>query len=141
MDIVDLIIIVIQLKIYQTCSYHVIKGMTNPNNLKCFNDTVNQLISTICNEDGLVVVDFYAKWCRPSLKVTNILSECASHNPTVTFLKIEIDQNRELQTYYNVNTIPHLKFFKTSNHENINELDCVIGADLQQIRTNITKFQ
>jgi thioredoxin-like negative regulator of GroEL len=115
--------------------------MTNPNNLRFFNGTISQLNATICNGPGLVVVDFCAKWSHPSLKVGNILSECASHNPTVTFLKVEIDQNRELQTHYNVNTIPHLKFFKTSTHGNIEEIGCVIGADLPQIRNNIKQFQ
>jgi thiol-disulfide isomerase/thioredoxin len=115
--------------------------MTSPDNLRFFNGTVNQLIATICSETGLVFVDFCAKWYPPSLKVAKILPECASHNPNVTFLKIEIDQNRELQSHYNVNTIPHLKFFKISNPGNIEEIGCVIGADLPQIRANINQFQ
>jgi hypothetical protein len=58
----------------------------------------------------------------------------------VTFLTVDVDQNRELQTHYQINSIPHLKFFRGSADGSVQELASVIGADIPQIKAKLAQF-
>lgn len=64
------------------------------------------------NEEGTVVIDFYATWCRPCKIMTPIIEEIANENKNVKFVKIDIDKNEELAIKYNVMSIPTIIIMK-----------------------------
>lgn len=64
------------------------------------------------NEEGTVVIDFYATWCRPCKIMTPIIEEIANENNDVKFVKIDIDKNEELAIKYNVMSIPTIIIMK-----------------------------
>lgn len=64
------------------------------------------------NEEGTVVIDFYATWCRPCKIMTPIIEEIANEYNDVKFIKIDIDKNEELAIKYNVMSIPTIIIMK-----------------------------
>ena len=62
-----------------------------------------------------VFVDFWASWCGPCKAVAPIVEELAKeYAGRVRFVKVNVDQNYELMSRYNVFSIPTLAVFNRS---------------------------
>ena len=62
---------------------------------------------------GVVIVDFWATWCRPCLMQAPIFEEAAKEmKGKVTFLKIDVDKAKNVATKYRISSIPTLIVFK-----------------------------
>lgn len=59
-----------------------------------------------------VLVDFWASWCGPCRMLAPILEELAAENPQVKVCKVNIDEEPELASAYQVMSIPTLIVFK-----------------------------
>ncbi len=62
--------------------------------------------------DVTVLVDFYAEWCGPCHVQAPILDELAREIETAKIVKVDVDENRELATRYEISSIPTLLVFK-----------------------------
>ena len=60
---------------------------------------------------GLVLVDFYADWCGPCQMMKPILEEFARNNESVKVVGINIDNNAELASNYDISSIPCIILF------------------------------
>ena len=85
--------------------------------------TEKEFKEIISNGHKLVVVDFYAEWCMPCLMLAPIIDDLAEEIKEVKFVKINVDENQELASKYNVSSIPCLIVFKEGK-----EVDRLIGA-------------
>lgn len=60
----------------------------------------------------IVIVDFYADWCGPCRMMAPIIEELSKEKKEVKFVKINVDENPELASQYQVFSIPTFVVFK-----------------------------
>ena len=64
------------------------------------------------NNEGILLLDFYADWCGPCRMVLPIVEEIASEREDIAVGKINVDENPELASRYGVISIPTLIVMK-----------------------------
>ena len=75
------------------------------------NDFENKVIEASKNK--LIVVDFWAPWCGPCKQLTPIMEKTATENPDkFDLIKINIDENQEIASQLNIQSIPTVYAFK-----------------------------
>ena len=75
--------------------------------------TDQEFSEVINNSHKLVVVDFFADWCMPCLMLAPIIEDLAKQMKEVKFVKINVDDNKELSGKYEIRSIPCLIVFKS----------------------------
>jgi len=66
----------------------------------------------ILNSDRPVLVDFWASWCGPCRMLSPIVDEIAAERSDVKVCKINVDEQPELASRFQIMTIPTLMVFK-----------------------------
>lgn len=94
---------------------------------------MEQLVVTVTNTtfDSMiqsasrpVIVDFWAAWCQPCLRVSPLLSALAQEQPdTLTVAKVNVDEEPELARRFGIQSIPTIIRFDGGK-----ETQRVVGA-------------
>lgn len=100
-------------------------------------ETINNMIKN-CK---LLVVDFYADWCGPCIKLgkeieDKIMNEKFSENIEncdVMFVKINIDVHPEIAQIYKIKSIPHIIFYNKGKLQQ----DIIKGCDYDAVINKI----
>ena len=66
----------------------------------------------IMNSDRPVLVDFWASWCGPCRMLSPIVDEIAAEREDVKVCKINVDEQPELASRFQIMTIPTLMVIK-----------------------------
>ena len=74
--------------------------------------TKNNFQEEVLGSDKPVLVDFWASWCGPCRMVAPILEEIANERSDVKVCKINVDEEPELASRYNVMSIPTMLVVK-----------------------------
>ncbi|MBB3115953.1 thioredoxin [Corynebacterium bovis] len=69
--------------------------------------------STVVESDVPVLVDFWAGWCQPCLRMDPVLAQIAEEfDGRATVAKVNVDEQRLLASMFQVMSIPALLIFK-----------------------------
>ena len=76
-------------------------------------------ISEILASNRIVVIDFWANWCRPCHAMAPILRKVAKEfEDQVAFAKVNIDIDRDLASQFKIRSVPTLVLFKDGKEWN-----------------------
>lgn len=68
---------------------------------------------SIISDSRPVIVDFHALWCSPCKMQSPILKEVATElGERVRVIKIDVDDNNQIASRYNVQSVPTIIIFK-----------------------------
>ena len=75
----------------------------------------SNFVSTLSSSSTPIVVDFWAPWCGPCKAIAPILNELAEElGDAVKICKVNIDNNSEVASKYEIRAIPTILIFKDS---------------------------
>ncbi|XP_060194705.1 thioredoxin H-type 2 [Lycium barbarum] len=97
-------------------------------------DAWNEQLQKGIDTKKLIVVDFTASWCGPCKFIAPFLSELAKKIPTVTFLKVDVDELKSVATDWAVEAMPTFMFIKEGKI-----VDKVVGAKKDELQQTIAK--
>lgn len=75
--------------------------------------TVEQFNQKVSNKEKIVLVYFNADWCVPCIKLKPIIEQTEKEEAEkVIFLKINVDDNPEVATHFEINTLPQFYIYR-----------------------------
>ena len=88
----------------------------------------------VVENSGVVLVDFYADWCGPCKSVAPIIDELSIEMPTVSFVKVNVDENQDVASEYSIFSIPTFLIFK--NGQVVTQMVGAQGKEAFQSKLN-----
>lgn len=77
-------------------------------------ELTEQDFDTTIQNNGLVVVDFWAKWCGPCLAFAPVFLQVSNEFKDVLFAKVDIEECPQLADDFQIRSIPMLMIFKNN---------------------------
>lgn len=79
---------------------------------------------------GVVLVDFWASWCRPCMMQGPVIEEIAneSKDSNLKICKLNVDDNRAIARQFEVSSIPTLIIFKNGK-----KVDQLVGLSSKEL--------
>ena len=101
-------------------------------NITEFQGTLADFEKILAEEKELVVVKFGTTTCPPCKRLNQILPSIAKENPTVKFIKVEVDNIPEIGQKYGITSVPNTILFKENK-----QITSIVGLNPPQIKQAI----
>jgi thioredoxin 1 len=119
--------------------------LTETEDIKKLNDIIHNY--------RLCVIDFYADWCGPCLKLgkeiedkimnedfykhikkNSVIGSNNIHQNNIAFIKINVDTHPEIAQIYKIKSIPHVIFYKNNELQETIIKGCDYDAFVKKIK-------
>jgi thioredoxin 1 len=91
--------------------------------------------SEVINSDKPVLVDFWAEWCGPCVRVAPFVEKLAeTYEGQAVIGKIDVDMNPETAMKFGIRSIPTFLFFRNGE-----VVDKELGANVSSIAEKLQK--
>ena len=74
--------------------------------------TSSDVFDKILSQYSKVIVDCYADWCGPCKQIAPFFVEQSNKYPNILFCKLNVDENEDLASRYNIQSLPTFMTFK-----------------------------
>lgn len=68
----------------------------------------------IADEKKPIIIDVFATWCGPCIQMMPVIDALAQEMPYYKFVKVNVDESRELAIQFGVTAIPTFVFMKNN---------------------------
>lgn len=92
---------------------------------------------TLLNAHTYLIADFYATWCPPCKTIAPIYEQLSKTHASAgkfAFVKVNVDEQREIAAQYGVSAMPTFQLFKDGK-----KIDEIRGADPRKLKATIEK--
>jgi len=72
----------------------------------------------VLKSDKPILVEFWAEWCGPCRMMAPVIDDASKEINNVKFAKLNIDEENEIASKYNVQSIPTFIIFKLGKETN-----------------------
>lgn len=62
----------------------------------------------IIKDNKKIIIDFWADWCNPCVALGPILENVSKNYPDIVFGKVNVDEESELATAFDITSIPYV---------------------------------
>lgn len=94
--------------------------------------------STVLSSNRIVVTDFYADWCGPCKAIAPVyeqLSSQLSRPGSIAFVKVNVDEQKQIAQTYNITAMPTFMLFKAGR-----ETKRIRGANMKELDQTVKQL-